>query len=92
MGLFHDTSDPMHGVTVVVETTGPEIWVGRCNRVEDHRVLLFESDCFVEGESAGTKEEWLQRTAMVGFQPRHPKLEIERHRVRSVRPLLEYGG
>jgi hypothetical protein len=92
MGLFHDTSDPLHGVTVVVETDGPKMWVGRCNRVEDDRVLLFENDCFVEGESTGSKEEWLRRTAMVGFHPRQPTLEISLERVKSVRPLIEYDN
>jgi hypothetical protein len=91
MGLFHDTSDPLHGVTVVIETTGPELWVGRCNRVEPDRVLLFESDCYVDGRSSGSKEEWLKRVAMVGFHPRHPKLELARDQVTSVRPLLDYA-
>ncbi len=90
MGLFHDTSDPLHGVTVVVETHGEEVWVGRCNRVEEDRVLLFENDCFVAAESERTKEEWLRRAAMVGFHPRHPKLELARDQVKSVRPLIEY--
>jgi hypothetical protein len=92
MGLFHDTSDPLHGVTVVVETDGTKTWVGRCNRVDEARVLLFENDCFVEGETTGSKEEWLRRTAMVGFHPRQPTLELARVGVKSVRPLIEYEG
>lgn len=91
MGLFHDTSDPMHGVTVVVETHDDELWVGRCNRVEEGRVLLFESDRFDAAETATPKSDWLQRAAMVGFHPRYPKLELPRDRVKSIRPLLEYS-
>ena len=91
MGLFHDTSDPLHGVTVVVETNDEDVWVGRCNRVEEDRVLLFESDRFDSAESPTSKSDWLKRTAMVGFHPRYPKLELPREQVRSIRPLLEYS-
>ena len=91
MGHFHDTSDPLHGVTVVVETHASEIWVGRCNRIEEGRVLLFESDRFVDGEAAQDRDAWLQRVAMVGFHPNYPKVDVPAEEVKSVRPLMEYA-
>ena len=31
MGTFHQGKSELHGITVVVDTTGPEIFVGRCD-------------------------------------------------------------
>ena len=39
MGTFHQGKSELHGITVVVDTTGPEIFVGRCDDMDDRGVI-----------------------------------------------------
>ncbi|MBI4568519.1 MAG: BrxA/BrxB family bacilliredoxin, partial [Planctomycetes bacterium] len=40
MGAFHDGKGDLHGITVVVETRGPRLCVGRCDEVTGEAVIL----------------------------------------------------
>ena len=42
MGTFHQNKSELHGITVVVDTDGPEIFVGRCDDMDDERVILLD--------------------------------------------------
>ncbi len=39
MGTFHQGKSDLHGITVVVETRGPELYVGRCDDVTERGVI-----------------------------------------------------
>ena len=44
MGTFHHGKSELHGITVVVDTSGPEIYVGRCHDMDDEQVILNDVD------------------------------------------------
>jgi len=89
MGTFHDDLGPLHGITVVVDTRGERIVVGRCHEADDERVLLLGADVHVDGEEGLTKDDWIRRVSRLGFWEKHPRLNVPRSEVVSVRPLGE---
>jgi hypothetical protein len=89
MGTFHQGKHALHGITVVVDTAGPEVWVGRCDDVLEDRVILHDADLHREGDGAPSKAEWVARAADYGVWPRHPRVVLPRDRVTAIRPLRE---
>ncbi len=49
MGTFHDTADPLHGITVVAEA-GDTVYVGRCHARENGTIMLLDVDLHTDGE------------------------------------------
>jgi hypothetical protein len=87
MGTFHDGRHELHGITVVVDTVGDEIFVGRCDDLDDREIRLVGVDVHREGEKGRSKQDYLLRAARFGIWERFPRVVIPRHRVASVRPL-----
>ena len=88
MGTFHDGRGEYHGITVVVDTDGPEMWVGRCDTMDDVRIVLFDAERH-DGADGSTKEKWLGRVAMAGYFPRHGRVVLPLEHVTSVKRLGE---
>ena len=81
----HEAKHELHGLTVVVETDGDELWIGRCDDIVGGEVLLKDADVHRgEGRSA-----WLERAKLVGVHPRHRTAAVAAERVVSVRRLVE---
>lgn len=89
MGTFHQGKSELHGITVVVDTTGPEIVVGRCDDEDDRGIFLNEADVHQEGESGRSKEDYVKRVSMLGFWKKHDRLFIPRDKIASIRRLGE---
>lgn len=89
MGTFHDGRGDLHGITVLVQTSGPQVWAGRCDTMEGGRIVLLGADLHTEGEGVMSRAEWVRRTAMVGVQPRHDRVVLALDDVASVRRLSE---
>lgn len=89
MGTFHHDKGELHGITVVVDTNGPELFVGRCDTVTESGVVLLDVDVHIDGESKGSKEEYLSRVAMVGHWKKHDRVVVPTEQVRSLRRLAE---
>ena len=89
MGTFHDDKHELHGITVVVDTTGPEIWVGRCDDMDEDQILLVDADLHRDGEGGRSKEEYVERAASFGVWKKHDRVRIDRRSVVSVRRLGE---
>ena len=89
MGTFHQNKSELHGITVVVDTDGPEIFVGRCDDMDDQRVILLDVDVHREGDGGSSKEEYVKKAAKFGIWKKHDHLVIDRVRVTSVRRLGE---
>jgi hypothetical protein len=89
MGTFHQGKGELHGITVVVDTDGPEVFVGRCHEVTADGVLLLDADLHrAEGDSA-SKDAWVRRAARFGVWARHAHLLVPRARVASIRRLAD---
>lgn len=89
MGTFHQNKSELHGITVAVDTDGPEVYVGRCDDMDDDRVVLLDVDVHRDGDGGRSKDEYLERAARFGVWKKHDRLVLDRRRVTSVRRLGE---
>jgi hypothetical protein len=89
VGTFHQDRGELHGITVVVETDGPELFVGRCDRVTEQGVVLQDADVHRQGESEGSRDEYLRRAARFGVWGRFRHLVVPTERVESIRRLAD---
>ncbi len=87
MGTFHDDKHELHGITVVVDTTGTEIFVGRCDTMDDEKIYLLDVDFHRDGEEGRTKEDYVRRAAQFGIWKKFDRLTVPRDTVTSIRPL-----
>ena len=87
MGTFHQNKSELHGITVVVDTDGPEIFVGRGDDMDDEKVILLDVDVHRDGDGGKSKEEYVKRAAQFGTWKKHDHLVVDRARVTSVRRL-----
>ena len=92
MGTFHQGKGELHGITVVVDTDGPEVFVGRCHEVTPEGVVLLDADLHRAGEGQPSKEEWVRRAARYGVWARHRHLVVPTARVATIRRLGEVDG
>jgi hypothetical protein len=77
MGTFHDDKGELHGITVVVETDGLEVFVGRTHQ---------------EGEDGRSNEEYVRGAAEYGVWKKYDRLVIAQGKVKKIYPLAEVGG
>ena len=89
MGTFHQGKSALHGITVVVDTTGPEIFVGRCDDEDERGIILDDVDVHRYGENGRSKEEYVRRAAQLGVWKKYDRLLVPRDRIASVRRLGE---
>ncbi len=87
MGTFHADKGELHGITVVVETHGPEVYVGRCDEERSDGIVLLDADRHVDGEGGRSNAEYLVRAAKFGVFPNHRMLLVPRAEIASVRRL-----
>lgn len=89
MGTFHHDKHALHGITVVVDTDGPEVYVGRCDDMDEEKVILLDVDVHRDGEGGRSKEDYLKGAALYGVFKKHDHLVVDCSRVTSVRRLGE---
>jgi hypothetical protein len=89
MGLFHSQTHPLHGMTVVVDTQGPRVYVGRCEDANDDRVLLLDAAVHEDGAAGRSKQEYVQQAARFGVWPTLEVVAIPRAEVASVGKLAD---
>ena len=89
MGTFHQGKSELHGITVVVDTTGPEIFVGRCDDMDDRGIFLHDVDVHRDGENGRSKDEYVRRASQLGVWKKYDHLMSPRERIASVRRLGE---
>ncbi|MEL7060632.1 MAG: hypothetical protein AAGN46_11445 [Acidobacteriota bacterium] len=89
MGTFHHGKHELHGITVVVDTDGPDLFVGRCDDILDDRVVLRDVDVHRDGAHELSRAAYLERAAQWGVFKTHERLVLDRARVTSIRRLGE---
>lgn len=87
MGTFHDDKGELHGITVVVDTDGEEIFVGRCDQVTSEGVILLDVERHTAGVDGRSKEDFVRRAARYGAWGEIRHLVVPRQRVTSIRRL-----
>ncbi len=91
MGTFHERPpEQLHGITVVVDTHGSKVFIGRCEvYLKDQHILLNESDEHDEAGSDKTKSEYITHASKVGFWRKHDRILIKADEIAQVTPLNE---
>ena len=87
MGTFHSGKGGYHGITIVVDTKGPRVYVGRCDTVDAEGVHLLDADVHEEGAGAPTKDEWVRQASRYGVWARLPAVTVPAAEVAAIRRL-----
>ena len=90
MGTFHEGRGSLHGITVVAWTDGPMVYVGRCDVLDDRRLVLLDADVHDAGARGLSLEDYLRRAWQVGVFPRLGRVALPADRVREVQPLGQW--
>jgi len=72
----HPDHHELHGITVAVDSTGAELYVGRCHDIDANQIYLVDVDVFVEGRDGPSKRGYLQRVAKFGHWKKHDRLAL----------------
>jgi hypothetical protein len=89
MGTFHQNKGELHGVTVVVDTKGPKVFIGRYWEEDAEKIVLLDADEFEDGKNGRSKEEYIREAAKVGVWKKHDRIIVPRVVVASVTRLGE---
>ncbi len=89
MGTFHSDKGELHGITVVVQTTGARVYVGRCDTQTPDGIVLLDADHHDEGEAGKTNEQYLSFAAKYGVFKKHDHLVVPAAEITNVQRLGE---
>ncbi len=87
MGTFHQGKGELHGITVVVDTAGPEVYVGRCDEVRPDGVVLLDGNLHRDGADGRSKAEWVSAASRFGVWKKFDRFVVPAEQVVSVRRL-----
>ena len=87
MGTFHQDKGDLHGITVVVDTNGPRVYVGRCDTVTPQGVVLLDGDVHEETTDGPTKDAWVEKAAKFGVWKSFDREVVPSDDIASVRRL-----
>jgi hypothetical protein len=89
VGTFHNDRHELHGITVVVDTAGPRVFVGRCDDWNERGVILNDADVHEETAAGPTKAEFLARASRFGVWKKFDRIVVPAGEVASVRRLAD---
>lgn len=81
---------PLHGFTVVVETSGAMVYIGRYHSEDEDGLLLLDADVR-ELADASARAAHLARSARMGVFKNTEHVKVPRAQIASVRRLIEYA-
>jgi hypothetical protein len=87
MGTFHDGKGELHGITVVVETAGTAVYIGRCWELTEDHIVLLDVDEHEDGSVERTREEFIRNAAKVGVWKKHDQIVVPASAIASVTRL-----
>ena len=82
---------PLHGFTVVLDTAGPRVYIGRYHSEDESGVLLLEADVRDPGEGEA-KAAYLARSAKMGVFRNTPQVRVPRAEIASIAKLVDYAA
>lgn len=88
MGTFHNDKGELHGITVYAQA-GDTVYVGRCDVLDEERLVLHDADVHVDGHDGRSIDDYLQRAARFGVWKKHDMLVLPAGELGPVRPLGE---
>ena len=85
--VFHPGHHELHGITVVVRTTGDTTYVGRFDREDDESAYL--NDVGIHHPDKGTWKEYFDRARQYGIKVDHRNATVSRAEIADIRPFSE---
>ena len=85
--VFHPGHQALHGVTVVVETTEGETYVGRYDTEDQGRIHLLNAGAHHSADSQLSKDEYIRKCAKFGVASQHQHLVLPAAQVTRITPL-----
>jgi hypothetical protein len=86
--VFHPGHHELHGITVVLETHGPETYIGRFDSEDERGVHLLDVGVH-DGRQGVTKEEYIRRSAKFGIRTDRAHLVVPKATVARITRLGE---
>jgi hypothetical protein len=84
--VFHPGHAELHGITVVVETHGPRIYIGRYDSEDAQGVHML--DVGVHDADGGlSKEEYVRKSAQFGVRSEHKHIVVPADQVARITRL-----
>src|SRR3954463_1547269 len=74
--IFHPGHAELHGITVVVETTGSRTYVGRYDSEDDRGVHMLDVGVHDQNRDGVSKEEYVRKSAKFGIRSEHKHLVV----------------
>ena len=90
--MFHPGHHALHGITVVLETTGSLAYVGRFDTQDEGGVHLLDVAVHDRSDPASSREEFLRRTLKFGVPVTRKHLVVPSSDVATVVPLSSTAG
>jgi hypothetical protein len=90
--VFHPGHSELHGITVVVETTGPRTYVGRYDSQDERGVHMLDVGVHDDRAAGLTKEDYIRKSAKFGIRSEHKHLIVPASEVLRVIRLGEVAG
>jgi hypothetical protein len=87
--IFHPGHAELHGITVVVETTGSRTYVGRYDSEDDRGVHMLDVGVHDQNRDGVSKEEYVRKSAKFGIRSEHKHVVVPSEDVIKVVRLSE---
>lgn len=85
--ILHPGHHELHGITVVVETTGPLTYVARFDTQDERGVHLLNIATFDPATATMSLDDFLARTSKFGVKVERKHLVVPEAEVARIRPL-----
>ena len=90
--MFHPGHHALHGITVVLDTTGPVTYVGRFDTQDESGVHLLDVAVHDRSDPATSRAEFLRRTLTFGVPVTRKHVVVPSGDVATLVPLSAVGG
>jgi hypothetical protein len=89
--VFHPGHAELHGITVVVETSGSLTYVGRYDSEDERGVLMLDVGVHDAAAAGVPKEEYVRKSAKFGIRSDHKRLVVPAAEVTRITRLGALG-
>ena len=88
----HADKGDLHGITVVVDTTGTELYIGRFFEQRSEGILLLDVARHTDGAGGVSKQQYLRTAARYGQWKERDQVMVPLSKIRSVTRLADVDG
>ena len=90
--VFHPGHHELHGITVLLETTGGRSYIGRLDTEDESGVHLLDVAVHQTQDGGLSQEEFVRRTVKFGVRVERKHAVVPSAEVASIKPLGEVAG